>query len=258
MKIMDTEPFIDFEGQRVVVSGATSGIGEAITLMLDRCNATVILLGRNSDKLARIRKKIRSEKHTTLMIDLNELEAINGEIRKAAREYGPIYGLCHAAGIVETRPLDAFNMATFQSMININLTAGLELAKAVCRRDVMSKEGGSVLFISSIYSNVGMPGQIGYCATKGGVVSAARAMAVELARRNIRVNCLSPGLVRTPMTDVALSKLPPEHVEQLEKSHPLGTGKPEDVAMAAVFLLSPQNRWATGTNFVVDGGYSAK
>ena len=255
---MDSKPFIDFEGQRVIVTGATSGIGEAIALMLDRCNATIILLGRNADKLARIKEKLSSKKHATLLIDLSELESINTMIRKVANEIGPIYGLCHSAGIVETRPLDAFRMATFQSMIDINLTAGIELAKAVCRRDVMPKTGGSVLFISSIYSIVGMPGQIGYCAVKGGAVSAARAMAVEVARRNIRVNTLSPGLVRTPMTDMALAKLPAGHVEQLEQAHPLGTGKPEDVARAAAFLLAPQNTWITGINCIIDGGYTAK
>ena len=255
---MNSDAFIDFEKRRVVVSGATSGIGEAIALMLCRCNATVILLGRSQEKLAQTSEKLPSETFETVLIDLGDIESINAKIRELAKNTGPLYGLCHAAGVVETRPLSAFKHASFQSMMDVNFTSGIELAKAICRRDVMTNEGGSVLFLSSIYSMVGMPGQIGYSATKGAVQSAARTMAVELARRNIRVNTLSPGLVRTPMTDEALAKLPAGHVEQLEKSHPLGTGTPEDVARAAAFMLAPQNKWITGTDLVIDGGYTAR
>jgi NAD(P)-dependent dehydrogenase (short-subunit alcohol dehydrogenase family) len=103
-----------------------------------------------------------------------------------------------------------------------------------------------------------MPGQIGYCATKGGVAAAVRAMAVELARRKIRVNTLSPGLVRTSMTDAALSLLSERQVKDIEEAHPLGTGTPEDVARAAAFLLAPQNPWITGAELVIDGGYTAR
>ena len=255
---MPSKAFIDFEKRRVVVSGATSGIGEAIAIALCQSNATVVLLGRNPDKLAETTEKLPSEAFETVLIDLGDIESINGKIRELAKNKGSLYGLCHAAGVVETRPLGSFKPASFQSMLDVNLTAGIELAKAICRRDVMTNEGGSVLFLSSIYSLVGMPGQIGYSATKGAVLAAARTMAVELARLNVRVNTLSPGLVRTPMTEGALAKLSAGHVEQLEQAHPLGTGTPEDVARAAVFLLAPENRWITGTNLVIDGGYTAR
>ena len=129
-------------------------------------------------------------------------------IKALASEKGRLYGLCHAAGIVETRPLSTFNRASFQAMLDVNFTAGIELARAVTRRDVIVPEGGSVLLISSIYSHIGMPGQIGYSATKGALQAAARAMAMELARRRIRVNTIAPGMVLTPMTDTALARLP--------------------------------------------------
>ena len=122
----------------------------------------------------------------------------------------------------------------------------------------MSPEGGSLLFISSIYGLVGMPGQIAYSATKGALVAAARAMAIELARRRIRVNTLSPGLVETRMTESALDKLSSEHVEKLKALHPLGVGEPVDVARAAIFLLAPASRWITGVDLPVDGGFIAQ
>jgi NAD(P)-dependent dehydrogenase (short-subunit alcohol dehydrogenase family) len=160
--------------------------------------------------------------------------------------------------VVETRPLSAFQPDSFRAMLEVNLMAGIELAQTVARRDVMTEEGGAILFISSIYGWVGMAGQIGYSATKGALLAAARAMAVELARRKIRVNTLSPGLVRTAMTDQALSMLSPEQVRELENAYPLGAGDPQEVARAAVFLLAPQSRWITGTDLIVDGGYTAR
>ncbi len=103
-----------------------------------------------------------------------------------------------------------------------------------------------------------MPGQIGYSASKGAVIAAARSMAIELARRRIRVNSLSPGMVRSEMSGKSFELLNTEQIKKIEDAHPLGIGKPDDVARAAVFILDPQNTWITGANFVVDGGYSAR
>ena len=114
------------------------------------------------------------------------------------------------------------------------------------------------MFISSIYAIVGKPGQIGYSAVKGAVTSAARAMAVELAKRKIRVNVLSPGLVHTEMTRKVMAVLTEQQVKEIEDGHLLGTGTPDDVARAAIFLLAPQSTWITGTDFVIDGGYTAR
>jgi len=142
-------------------------------------------------------------------------------------------------------------------MMEVNLLAGLALARVVSRRDVMTEGEGSLLFISSVYGRVGKAGQVGYSATKGAVSAAVRSMALEMARRKIRVNALSPGLVRTEMTEKAFALLSQAQVEEIEKAHPLGVGTPEDVARAAAFLLSPLSRWITGIDLMIDGGYTA-
>jgi len=103
-----------------------------------------------------------------------------------------------------------------------------------------------------------MPGQIGYCASKGALAAAARAMAIELARRKVRVNCVSPGLVFTAMTEEAFSLLSHEQVEKIKAAYPLGPGRPEDVARAVVFMLAPGTPWITGVDLPVDGGFTAQ
>jgi NAD(P)-dependent dehydrogenase (short-subunit alcohol dehydrogenase family) len=254
----DQHSFLDFDGRWVVVTGASSGLGLAIAEELARQRARLVLVGRDQARLAQTAAAIGDTEHRVLTLDLTRHDAIGPQIARVRQEVGPLYGLCHAAGVVETRPLAATTVELVRSQLDINLLAGIELARAVCRRDVMVPEGGSVLFVSSIYGRVGMPGQIGYCATKGAVASAVRALAIELARRKIRVNCVSPGLVLTAMTQQALAMLSPEQVDKLKAAHPLGAGEPEDVARAATFLLAPGTRWITGADLAVDGGFTAQ
>jgi NAD(P)-dependent dehydrogenase (short-subunit alcohol dehydrogenase family) len=255
---MAERSFLDFGERWVIVTGASSGLGRATAVELARHGARVVLVGRDQARLAQTAALLEGAEHRIVGLDLARHDDIAPEMSRLRADIGPIYGLCHAAGIVETRPLSSTTVAVLQAQLDVNLIAGLELARAVCRRDVMTPDGGSVLFISSVYGRVGMPGQAGYCATKGALAAAARALAIELARRQVRVNCLSPGLVLTQMTEQALGKLSPEHVEKLKAAHPLGAGQPEDVARAAVFMLAPATRWITGADLAVDGGFTAQ
>lgn len=252
------EPFLDFTGRTVVVTGASSGIGRAVSIELSRNGATLILIGRNRARLEETAGQLDTGEHHIICLDLTLHSEIAPGIRALSEEVGRIYGLCHCAGIVETRPLTSCKIDGLNTMMDINVTAGIELARVICRRDIMDETGGSILFVSSVYAHVGMPGQIVYSASKGAISAAARAMAMELARRNIRVNSISPGLVRTPMIEDSFSKLSEEQAKKIEDSFPLGTGQPEDVARAATFLLAPQSRWITGIDMVVDGGYTAQ
>jgi NAD(P)-dependent dehydrogenase (short-subunit alcohol dehydrogenase family) len=250
--------FLSFEDRWVVVTGASSGIGRAIAIELSAHGARLVLVGRDAGRLAETAAALPGAEHRTLVLDLVRHDLIAAAIADVRKDTGPLYGLCHAAGIVETRPLPTNTVQVVQAQLDVNVLAGLELARGVCRRDTMAPDGGSILFISSVYGWVGMPGQIGYCATKGALAAATRAMAIELARRRIRVNALSPGLILTQMTEQALAKLSPEQVDKLKSTYPLGVGQPQDVARAAVFLLAPGTGWITGVDLAVDGGYTAQ
>ena len=255
---MIEEPLVDFQGKKVLITGASSGIGRAIAVALNRCGAFTILSGRDKTRLNQTAEQLKTSSYYILPLDLNDSSGIFPRIRSLSQEIGRLYGFCHSAGIVETRPFSSSSPEWVEAQWRVNLLAGLEAARAVCRRDVLEEDGGSLLFISSIYALAGIPGQIGYSASKGAVTAAVRTMAIELARQNIRVNALSPGLVETEMMEKSLSKLSPDQIKALKGGYPLGTGRPDDVARAAVFLLAPQNRWITGIDLIVDGGYTAR
>jgi NAD(P)-dependent dehydrogenase (short-subunit alcohol dehydrogenase family) len=255
---MSDQPFVDFAGRRVILTGASSGIGRAIAVELARRGAGVVILGRDKERLAETAAQMPTPPVDVWHLDLADSSGVGEGVLQLARKHGRFYGLCHCAGLVETRPLSSLTASRLRELMEVNLTAGIELAKAVTRRDVCTEGEGSLVFLSSVYASVGMPGQISYSATKGAVLAAARTMAVELARRKIRVNTVSPGLVHTPLSDAALARLTDEHLKALEGAHPLGPGSPAEVARVVTFVLSPQNGWMTGTDVVIDGGFSAR
>jgi NAD(P)-dependent dehydrogenase (short-subunit alcohol dehydrogenase family) len=248
---------LDLTGKTVLVTGASSGIGQGAAVYLSRLGAKVVVVGRDEDRLHQTVSKMEGSYHTAIPFDLNNVERIPAWMKEVAATTGPLYGLVHSAGIIVSRPLKILRYQNLLDVQRINVDAAIMLIQGLRQNGVCEKTGASVVLVSSVAGLKGEPLLSAYSATKGALIALARTLAVELASQNIRVNCVSPAMVRTPMMESMIAALPDENRAELERKHPLGLGSPEDVAYAAAFLLSPAGRWITGTNLVLDGGYTA-
>lgn len=248
-------PF-DLSGRRYLVTGASSGIGRAVAEVLSGQGARILALARNEERLRQTLSQLPSDEHRYESLDLCSVTDLCERMRIWASEHGPFHGAIHAAGIQVVAPLRIFDEKDLLRMWQINVQVPFLIAKGFRRKGVHA-QAGSIVLVSSIAGLSGQPAQSGYSSTKGAVIAATRALAIELAPENIRVNCIAPGLVRTPMADQLRRSLGDGPLSNIETAHPLGMGEPHDVAHAVAFLLSDAARWITGITLPVDGGYTA-
>lgn len=255
---MDINPF-SLNGKIIVITGASSGIGRQCAITCSQMGAAVMVLGRDSDRLKETLEAMENpNKHEAFAFDLCDFEQASATVKDISTRYGKISGLINCAGISTTLPINAVSTDKMEAFFKTNVLGALNLTKLVVSASNFSKQGGSVIFISSVMGVVGAKGKTLYSMTKGALVSASKSLAVELAPRGIRVNSIAPGVVQTPMSQSAIYSRNQEALDFVTNQHPLGLGKPEDVANACVFLLSDASRWITGTNMPVDGGYLAQ
>ncbi|MDM1039138.1 SDR family NAD(P)-dependent oxidoreductase [Myroides odoratimimus] len=241
-------------GKNIVITGATSGIGLACSELLCSLGANLVLIGRSNDKLMLLKERL-SNRHTYLCLDITEYDKVEFEFHKLKII---VDGIIHSAGISTTLPLKNVTSEKIQPFIETNVYAGLHLTKVLTSMRFRNKDGMSVIFIASVMGVVGELGKTIYSLTKGALISSSRSLALELASKKIRVNCISPGVVETPMSGNAVYAQSKEAYSRVNALHPLGLGQPSDIANACVFLLSDGARWITGSNLIVDGGYTAK
>jgi NAD(P)-dependent dehydrogenase (short-subunit alcohol dehydrogenase family) len=248
-------------GRVILVTGASSGIGRACAIEAAREGATVALVGRDTARLEEARAACAAAGgagHLATSLDLCDLPRVPEALDTIVAQLGPLAGLVHAAGVSLTLPLATTTPAELDRLLAINVTAALHLTGLAVRRQRWAVEGGSIVFIASIMGLVGEAGKAAYACSKGAVLAGTRSLAVELAPRQIRVNAISPGVVQTPLLDRAAYARSAESLAAVTDRHLLGLGTPDDVAHAATFLLSAKARWITGTNLVVDGGYTSR
>lgn len=249
--------WLDFTGKTYLVTGAASGMGRAVCELISASGGKVMLIDINSTGMQETQRMCQSDTYA-LQLDLSKPETFSDAVTKAVSEFGKLNGLVHCAGIPYLSPLKTVSSAQCDKVYRVNTYAAVELAKIFTNRKIYAGEAGSIVFLSSVYGLVGSAANVGYALSKGGVQAVTKALAVELAPRKIRVNCIAPGFVKSPMMDNVSSSFSGEYISKLEGLHPLGLGEPEDIARAVLFLLSDMARWMTGTIMSVDGGFTAQ
>lgn len=216
-------------------------------------------MGRNEAELEITKSLISSPaKCILLAADLTSFEEVTVKIKAAMASFGKVDGVVHAAGISTTLPFRNITTEKMNHFFMVNVTAALHLTQQLLKPGVVSENGASIVFLTSVMSQAGESAKVLYSMTKGALLAASRSMAIELACKKIRVNCIAPGVVDTPMSQKAYYSQSPELKEKITQLHPLGLGSPDDVANACVYLLSDASRWVTGTQMMVDGGYTAR
>lgn len=254
-----TQFLFSLKNKLILVTGASSGIGRQCAVSCSQSGAVVVLMGRDQDRLEETLGMMNdSARHIICAVDLLDYDKIAATVKEIVEAKGRINGVINCAGISTTLPLNAISPQKMEEFFRTNVTGALNLTKHTVKLAHFSDEGGSVVFISSVMGVAGENGKTLYSMTKGALIAAARPMAIELAPRKIRVNTVSPGVVKSPMSEKAVYSKDEESIIKIKALHPLGLGTPEDVANACLFLLSDEARWVTGTNLVVDGGYLAR
>jgi NAD(P)-dependent dehydrogenase (short-subunit alcohol dehydrogenase family) len=243
-------PF-SLDGKTILVTGASSGIGRAIAIECSKMGATVILTARNKERLDETLSQMEEGSHAIVVADLNDEDE-----RKKLIDNSPILdGLVNCAGIIKTLTFPFITSEALTSVMDINFTAPVLLSVEMTKRKKISKNG-SIIFISSIGGVlISAIGNSIYNASKGAINGMAKNMALELATKGIRVNCVNPGLIETHIFDDGT--ITTEQLEEDKKRYPLKRhGKPEDVAYAVIYLLSNASSWVTGSNLIIDGGFT--
>jgi len=251
-----TNPF-NLQNNNYLITGAASGIGRVTSCVLSAMGANLILADIDEAGLLETQKECKpSDK--ILALDLSKQELIKDAVLQIVSEFGKLNGFVHLAGRSYISPLKSVTAEKSTEIYNLNTYAAIELAKVFIRRQVYAGEKGSIVFISSVYGLVGSAANVGYAMSKAALHGITKSLAIELASKKIRVNCIAPGFVETPMMNSVQSMFKADYTEYLHKLHPLGLGKPEDVSNAIAFLLSEASSWITGTVMSVDGGFTAQ
>lgn len=239
-------------GKSILVTGASSGIGRSIATECAAQGAAIVLTGRNQDRLAETKKLLPGNGHKLIAADL----VVDEELDVLVDQLPLLDGLVLNAGIVKIAPVKFLKKDNIDLLFRVNVESAVLLVQKILKQKKM-KAGGSICFISSVATQKITPGNSLYSATKGAVNSFAKALALELAPSQIRVNAILPGLVKTNiLNEVAVGA---EELELHKSNYPIGRfGKPEDVAYLCVYLMSDASQWMTGSLLTIDGGYSIK
>ena len=240
-------PF-SLKGKTILVTGASSGIGQSVAIACAKMGATIVLTARNESRLQETLKQMPEGNHLVISADITKSESLLQLVEKM-----PVLdGVAHCAGVGSRVPCKSLDQESIDYVMKPNFEAPVLLQAAILSNKKMSK-GSSVVFIASRAYEAPSIGNAVYSASKGAIISYSKCLALEFAPRQIRVNCICPAMVWTNL--ILQDAVTKEELEEAQKAYPLKRyGKPEDVANLALYLLSDASTWMTGSSIDLTGG----
>lgn len=243
----------DFSGKKIIVTGATSGIGKATALKLSSQGARICLIGRNENELESVVCGLEGEGHVYYVKDFRESDGYQRIFTDIVSDGYKIDGLVHCAGIAKILPLDLLNKKHMDESMTVNLYSMVEMVRLMAKKKYHNR--ASVVGVSSIAVQYPQKCQGLYAATKAAMNTMTQALAMELAGKDIRINTVMPSSTNTPMLQKAFGLLTEEQIKEKMERQLLGMEEPEDIANIIMFLLSDASRMITGRYIYADGGY---
>ena len=241
---------LDLTDKKILVTGASSGIGKATAIYLSKLGAILVLTGRNEVRLDETHKQLEGSAHITIFADLVEIEDMSTIFEKAVIDGIKLNGLVHCAGISQVIPLNLLTKKKMVSEMSINYFSFIELVRQYAKKKF--SDGGSIVGISSIAADRAEQCQTNYSASKAAMNIASQALSIELAKKGIRINTILPGAVATEITQRTRNNA--IDIDKIKDAQLLGMGQPDDIAAACAFLISDMSRFITGRRLFVDGG----
>ena len=233
----------------IIVTGATGGIGNSIIEKLYNSGANVLATGTKNEKLEELKKKFQNIQ--TMKFDISQTENLENFIEGATKNLGgKLDCLVNNAGITQDNLAIRMSLEEWKKVIDINLTSTFLISKFAIKKMLKNKKG-KIINITSVVGHTGNLGQTNYSASKAGIVAMSKSLAIEYAKKNINVNCISPGFIKTNMTDKIDEKFKEVIISKIPSAR---LGKPEDVANAVVFLASSNSDYINGETLHINGG----
>jgi 3-oxoacyl-[acyl-carrier protein] reductase len=239
----------NLENKNIIVTGASGGIGNAIIKKLNEAGANILASGTKIEKLEELKNNFKKIK--ILKFDISQSDKIEEFIENATSELGgSLDGIVNNAGITQDNLAIRMSLDEWQKVININLTSTFLMSKFAIKK-MLKNKSGKIINITSVVGHTGNLGQANYTASKAGIVAMSKSLAIEYAKKNININCISPGFIQTAMTDKIDDKFKEVIISKIPSAR---LGKPDDIANAVLFLSSDQSSYINGETIHVNGG----
>ena len=239
----------DLSNKNIIVTGASGGIGNSIVKRLHDCGANILASGTKLEKLEELKSKYENIK--VLKFDISATNQIEEFIENASKELGgSLDCIINNAGITQDNLAIRMSLEEWKKVIDINLTSTFLLSKYSIKK-MLKNKSGKIVNITSVVGHTGNLGQANYTASKAGIIAMSKSLAIEYAKKNININCISPGFIKTAMTNKLDDKIKEAIISKIPSSR---LGEPEDVANAVIFLASDQSNYISGETLHVNGG----